>query len=96
MNVLVSIGNSDDRLSQAHWAAFIHAVRTLLDVYTEAGAIRVHGEWFSKPDSPWQNANWCFEPLHKVAPVFVEDLIAIRKKFGQDSIAWTEGQVQFL
>ena len=56
MIVYISIGNSDDQLTQADWAAFC------IEVRSEARALgHVHGSWYSPPDSPWQNACWCLE-----------------------------------
>lgn len=94
MNILISIGNSDDKLSQRRWADFIAAVRDLLQF---AGRVQIHGEWFSAPDKPWQNANWCVEAADPVARSAIRhDLVRIAAKYQQDSIAWTEGEVEFL
>jgi hypothetical protein len=60
VNDNISIGNSDNRLTQEEWSAFISNMRTML-VVDWAGQLQVHGEWFSGPDQPWQNANWCVE-----------------------------------
>lgn len=57
VNELISIGNSDDKLSQAEWSRFVTEVRDTFQYYD----IQIHGEWFSLPDKPWQNANWCVE-----------------------------------
>ena len=56
VNTYISIGNSDDKLPQADWARFIADMRALL-VADWQGRLQVHGEWFSAPDAPWQNAN---------------------------------------
>jgi len=62
VNSFIQIGNSDDRLTQRQWAKFVGDMRTLLTVAWR-GRLQVHGEWFSGPDQPWQNANWCVEIL---------------------------------
>ncbi len=95
MNVLISIGNSDDKLSQREWSRFIAAVRNVLHSYDDM--LTIHGEWFSAPDTPWQNANWCIEildetDLHELR----ENLVIVRKHYRQDSIAWTQGPVEFI
>lgn len=59
VNCLIQIGNSDDRLSQGEWSRFIAEMR---DLFRPSG-FQVHGEWFSGPDQPWQNANWTVEVL---------------------------------
>lgn len=97
-NILISIGNSDDKLTQAEWATFIRLTRELLD-WDE---IQIHGEWFSAPDSPWQNANWCVEirgaegVTDGTREMLRYDLTKLARQFRQDSIAWTEGEVEFL
>ena len=58
-NCMISIGNSDDKLSQAEWARFVMEMRDLLC----SSGVQIHGEWFSLSDRPWQNANWCVEVL---------------------------------
>jgi hypothetical protein len=92
MNTLISIGNSDDKLTQADWSQFIKQTREICNL-----AVQVHGEWFSAPDSPWQNANWCVEFSE---PTWEDEaraaLRVLAAKYGQDSIAWTQGPVEFL
>src|SRR5258708_37712742 len=56
MIVYISIGNSDDALSQKQWSQF----------WTEMAARVVslgttHGAWFSNPVGTHQNACWCVE-----------------------------------
>jgi hypothetical protein len=53
--VYISIGNSDDKLTQSRWSDFIE------DVELEFDYVRIHGCWFSDPRSPYQNACWCIE-----------------------------------
>lgn len=59
VNTLIQVGNSDDRLSQAEWSRFVMEMRDLM----HRSEVQIHGEWFSGPDQPWQNANWCVEVL---------------------------------
>jgi len=70
MIVYISIGNSDDKLTQAQWHEFVREVDDLLVTRT------VHGRWFAAPDVPWQNACWCieFEPdqLYDNSPEFCD------------------------
>lgn len=60
INCLIQIGNSDNKLTQQEWANFVKDMRGLLRAYGR-GTLQVHGEWFSLPDQPWQNANWSVE-----------------------------------
>lgn len=91
-NILIQIGNSDDKLSQAEWSRFIKQLRNVLIV----ARARLHGEWFSAADSPWQNANWCIDATSVDRKFLRETLIRLAQNFRQDSIAWTEGEVEFL
>jgi hypothetical protein len=90
--VYVSIGNSDDKLTQAEWCAFVAAVNS--DVRSYASV--VHGHWFSLPDAPWQNTCWCIEVSEK-AQMFLRDALKrAAKTYGQDSIAWATAETEFL
>ena len=82
--VYISIGNSDDKLTQADWSRFVHLVDELLD----SRLISVHGRWFSSPRSPYQNACWCIEKEKE--PILRRELGDLARQFRQDSIAWAE------
>lgn len=88
MIVYVSIGNSDDELSQAQWANFAHEV----NYYLEANA-RIRGAWFSLPHIAYQNACWCVEVVQPLVKPLQESLIILARRYGQDSIAWAEAPV---
>jgi hypothetical protein len=86
--VLVSIGNSDDKLSQEDWSEFIASVRSA--IHSVRPKVQIHGEWFSAPDVQWQNANWLLEiPGDDLAQGLRDDLVHERKRYDQDSIAWS-------
>lgn len=89
----VTIGNSDDKLSQKEWAAFLLRTHLLLDDH----ASRMHGSWYSGPGCEWQNACWCVEvPLERVDRL-KDQLRLLAREFRQDSIAWAEAPtVEFL
>lgn len=95
--VYISIGNSDDRLRQSAWAGFVLDVN---DAVSNAPGVRLHGDWYSSPFSPWQNACWCIEVNEQLHPgVLAElrvDLIDAAAKYGQTSIAWATADVEFL
>lgn len=102
--VLVSIGNSDDRLTQAQWARFYE------DVDTEIRALAVdlcrgtiHGAWASLPTAPWQNAAWAFTAVGDdwygedgTREHLRERLVRIAASYGQESVAWSEADTEFL
>lgn len=82
----VSIGNSDDKLSQARWAVFFSETSLVL----RAAAWAVHGQWVSEPASSWQNACWCIEVNCRLIDLLKENLRLLAKEFEQDSITWAE------
>lgn len=105
LNAYISIGNSDDRLSQARWAEFITEIRSFLDDNSDT-LIRtmshpgmrwqVHGEWYSRPDHPWQNANWCVEIDLQDQVYLLGKMYSYAKEFDQESIAVTFGEPRFV
>lgn len=80
----VSIGNSDDKLTQQEWHDFHRDVRCEL---IGAGA-RFHGQWASPSTDPWQNACWCVEVVDGVVEELKANLGRLAVKHRQDSIAW--------
>jgi hypothetical protein len=92
MTVYVSIGNSDDKLSQQQWHKFWVATRRA--VFNYAG--QVHGEWLSIGCAPYQNACLCFEIPEPAAATLKCELGKIAGEFGQDSIAWAEAVTEFI
>lgn len=90
--VYVSIGNSDDKLSQQQWSQFClrlsTEVRQLVD--------DVFGEWYSAPDAPYQNMCMGFMvAMHRVESMKAA-LERMRVEFGQDSIVWAPAVPMFL
>ena len=101
MIAYISIGNSDDKLTQAEWCRFVGEVDGLVGACPQ---LTIHGRWFSAPDRPWQNACWCvewcveFDP-HAVPPTaegqdtclsiwLPTQLARLATKYRQDSISW--------
>jgi len=88
--ICVQIGNSDDKLSQSEWSTFVQHVdsairRFAVEVYFFGGA----ANWM-----PWQNVAWVFSCEDTQA---LKDVLYIeRVGFKQDSIAWLEGETQFI
>ncbi len=90
--VYVSIGNSDDKLSQSAWSGFHEEVEEVI----QRAASAVHGSWVSPSTSQWQNACWCFEvtadpDLDICKRRWLRNRLEnLAKAYGQDSIAWAE------
>lgn len=87
MIVYVSIGNSDDKLTQVEWSQFFSEVALLLQRHANL----VHGQWASEPASAWQNACWCVQVDYQMTAEFIKaELVGLAEKYQQDSIAWAE------
>lgn len=88
----VSIGNSDDKLSQADWAEFHAAVDAVIRRVAE-----VHGAWVSPSTDPWQNACWCIDVTGVSTTWLRNRLVNFALAYQQESIAWAEvQQTEFL
>lgn len=94
----ISIGNSDDKLPQGHWALYCADVRDLLDRLREDNAAKIHGVWYSASDSPFQNMCVCLEmdPSDDAAVLLRNSLSFLAVRYRQDSIAWTVGEPEFI
>lgn len=91
--IYVSIGNSDDRLSQAEWAHFYVEVDAAID----RTCTQVHGRWHSAGDSLWQNACWCVVTLDDQNELKLREALALAARaWRQDSIAWAEATTEFI
>lgn len=92
MAIYISIGNSDDKLTQAQWSEFIAEVDDAIRLAPE-----IHGRWFSAPQSPYQNACWCID---RISPdrvrLLKSKLQELASCFNQDSIAWADASTEFI
>jgi hypothetical protein len=92
MTVHIAIGNSDGQLSHEQWERYWNAVHELL----AAEATRIHGVWHSIPPWRYVNACWAVEIEQARTDHVRAKLIELARAFGQDSIAWLEGETEFL
>lgn len=87
MIVYISIGNSDDKLTQREWSDYWGHVGGSVRRWADT----VHGEWLSLPSDPYQNACWCVDIDGDKARLMLRpDLEHLARDFRQDSIAWAE------
>lgn len=97
VNAYISIGNSDDKLSQQEWSRFIEVTRDFLTGnrgnHLGGQVWQIHGEWYSRPDHPWQNANWCVEINEEDTYYLYGQMAEHAKIHRQDSIAVTVGRL---
>lgn len=90
--VYASIGNSDDKLTQARWSAFHDKFTTAV----RGLALQVYGDWTSGSTDPWQNACIAFEIGYETSERLQRDLAELAAEYNQDSIAWAEADTRFI
>lgn len=92
IDVTIQIGNSDNKLSQQDWAAFVKIVDSLVNGFAE----KVY--FFGAPPNyaEWQNAAWVFSMDDDLKEKLKEKLTGRRKSYMQDAISWTEGNTIFI
>ena len=90
--MVVSIGNSDDKLSQRKWSHFVNDVK--YEVYV--AAYRVHFYGCSDGGKEWQNACFVFEIDVTRIEAIKAALQKLRIGYLQESIAVTIGETQFV
>lgn len=92
MIVNIAIGNTDDKLTQFEWSQFWRSVDDVVRRYANV----VHGAFLSTPNSQYQNASWTFEINDVQAKNLRVWLTTIRKHYNQDSVAWLQGETEFI
>lgn len=90
--VYISIGNSDDKLTQEQWRDFIWTTGFNVTSY----ATTVHGIWYSAPVSEYQNACWCIEIEEEHKPLLKKRFANMKASFQQEWIAWAEATTEFI
>jgi hypothetical protein len=97
--VYISIGNSDDKLTQLEWAQFVDEVDRAVSAAVKYEGNQVHGRWYSLPTEPWQNACWCVQFHDELAHVMRDlrqGLAVIARWHRQDSITWAVAETEFI
>jgi hypothetical protein len=90
--VSLQIGNGDGKLSQAQWHAFVVEMKRLV----ERHSAKVH--FFGAPENWREEQNVAF--IFDIEAASTENLKSgvthLRKHFGQESAAWTQGNTLFI
>lgn len=92
IDVYVSIGNSDNKLTQGQWARFCND----LEANVRNHAYRIYGVWHSLPNSTFQNMCIAFGVYDEEVQRLRRRLKDLATVYMQDSIAWFEGTTSFL
>ena len=90
MTITIQIGNSDDKLTQIEWSNYVSEIQ---DMLVDSGT-KIHFFGGSTTWSPWQNVAWVIDTNE--AQEIAAAVGQIRKKYNQDSVAWTEGSTLFI
>jgi hypothetical protein len=90
-NVCIQIGNSDDKLTQKEWSDFCAEV---VSACGDCGVVHFSGG--PSTHMPWQNFCVCVEIAFYNIAVLKQNIACIRKRYGQDSVAWLVGKVEFI
>lgn len=92
VTVTILAGNTDDKLSQERWGAFVARLRKVIEGYAE----ETHFFGGSETYAAWQNVCWVCVFSEKNLRI-VEDIVTdIRKAHQQDSVAVCTGAVRFI
>lgn len=99
--IYVSIGNSDNELTQREWSSFCDEV---LQVVKDYRPYDIYGVWFSLPDARHQNACVAFSRATKLRQqtygiayaTLKSSLDKLAVKYRQTSIAVVAGKAEFV
>jgi hypothetical protein len=91
MYIVVSIGNSDDRLTQKEWNKFVEDV---IDAVARAGKVHFFGG--ASTFAPWQNVAWIAEVKPKDMDSLTATIQHIRERYKQDSAFVMIGEGRFI
>lgn len=90
--ICVQIGNSDNKLTQEEWARFTEQVNE--DIRCRTWETHFNGSSDSR--SQYQNACWVFEIEDEYVFALKQELRSTGHYFHQTSIAFMEGETEFI
>lgn len=88
----IQIGNTDNKLTQQQWSDFVLETNQTIAQYAQA----VHFFGGSPNWYAWQNVCWVIEIGRTLLPVLKRDLVTLKDRFNQESLAWTLGETVFI
>ena len=89
---VVSIGNTDDKLTQAEWSKFCAEVNALVKAYGK----NVYFVGYTGPAQPYQSATFVLEPWDGDEKFFLKALMGILVAYRQQSAAVVIGETEFV
>ncbi len=90
--ITIQIGNSDDKLTQKEWARYVHNVCESV----ACAASQIHFAGASPGENEWQNYCLVFNVHPEREQSLREEVTSQREAHKQDSVAWTEGETEFI
>ncbi len=90
--VIVQIGNTDNKRTQKQWSEFCNDIYESIQLLAD----EIH---FSAPSvgwADWQNATFVFAIEERFIVAMKSQIVSVRKKYIQDSVAWLEGNTEFI
>lgn len=79
--IAVSVGNTDNKLTQQDWNKFVEDVIDAVGTYGKVHFFGGASTW-----APWQNVAWIVEVAPKDIDTLGDALTKIRKKYNQESV----------
>lgn len=92
LTVVISIGNSDDKLTQKQWSEFVMTVEKLL----RRTRSQIHFSGGPSNSAPWQNWCWVVNLDGGNLEMLRLHLKDICSKYKQESIALTVGMTELI
>jgi hypothetical protein len=91
MYATISIGNSDNKLTQQEWSEFVEEIDFALRING-----RVH--FFGGPPTwmPWQSATWIVDVPPENFGLVMSHLVSSRTRFKQESVFVLVGSPNFI
>lgn len=91
-DLVVIIGNSDNKLTQQEWSEFVYKLKELVDRYS------IQTYFFGAPGNydPWQNVAWSFKIRISRIDAFKSALVFLREKYKQESVAFMESKFNLI
>jgi len=90
--ITIQIGNTDNKLTQLLWSNYCKMIHSeLIKDY-----IQLHFVGGSHFDSPWQNACFVFNCSNEKVEYIKGIVSMVGKNYGQESVAFTEGNTEFI
>lgn len=80
--IVISIGNSDNKLEQTEWSMFVADVQIAVLSFED---VRIHFFGGASNWDAWQNVAWIIQPRQKDINLILAKVAEVREKYRQES-----------